>query len=187
MTTENGSRIGACLLAVILLSATLTRVTFAADPASGVHDSGGSNRSAEPSGSRSPRHVKPSLKTGTAGIIHARRRLARGAPEHVERNAIGLPVAQHEGPAQISGREAPGIAEGARGLAKTDGGLDRPTIARPSATPIVGAPLMQRGAITGTGPIRRSSSPSGLGGPAKVAAGINGTKFRPKGPRPNSF
>jgi hypothetical protein len=117
---------------------------------------------------------------------------APAAAKPAERNAIGLPITQHEGiqersgephgvPAQIPAREPPGIAESGIGnLTKTDGGIERPTIARPSASPIVSAPVVQRGAISGASLIRPSSAPSGLGGKARVVAGINGTNIRPK-------
>ncbi|MGO9702734.1 MAG: hypothetical protein ACLPX7_26140 [Xanthobacteraceae bacterium] len=38
---------------------------------------------------------------------------------------------------------------------------------------------MNRSAINGTNLIRAGSAPSGIGGPAKTVAGINGTTIRP--------
>jgi hypothetical protein len=138
------------------------------------------------------RDAKSNFKIIAPGSVHARRLPAPGAVKPNARNAIGLAVTRHEGvqehigephgvPVQNAIHDAPGIAaSGASNLAKTDGGLDRPAIGRPSASPVVSAPVPQRGTINGTGLIRPSSAPSGLGGPAKVVAGINGTSTRPK-------
>jgi hypothetical protein len=138
------------------------------------------------------RDAKSNFKISTLGSNHARRMTAPEAVKPIARNAIGLPFTQHEGvrersdephgaPVQSSAHESPGFAaSGAGNLAKTDGGLERPAIARPSPSPIVSAPVAQRGTINGAGLTRPSSAPSGVGGPAKVVVGINATNLRPK-------
>ena len=136
------------------------------------------------------RDAKSNFRISVPGNIHARRLPAPGAVNPNARNAIGLPVTRHEGiqersseplgaPVQSPAHEPPGIAAGGAGNLKTDG-LERSTIARSNPSPIVSAPFAQRGTINGRGLIRPSSAPSGLGGPAKVVAGINGTSARPK-------
>jgi hypothetical protein len=47
------------------------------------------------------------------------------------------------------------------------------------AKPIVGSSVANRGSINGTGLVHRGSGPSGIGGPAKMQDGINGTTIRP--------
>jgi hypothetical protein len=140
------------------------------------------------------RDAKSNFKIGTPGNIHARRMPAPGAAKPIARNAIGLPVTRNEGvaersdephgaPVQSAAHESPGLAaSGGANIAKTDNGLDRPAIVRPSPSPIVSAPAAQRGTINGAGLTRPSSAPSGLGGPAKVVVGINATTIRPKHP-----
>ena len=54
--------------------------------------------------------------------------------------------------------------------------VDRSAIVRPVAT----ASIPDRGKIDGSRLIRPSVAPTGLGGPAKFIAGINGTTFREK-------
>jgi hypothetical protein len=50
----------------------------------------------------------------------------------------------------------------------------------PMANPIVTPPVANRGAINGTGVIRRNAGPPRIGGPAASVAGINGTTIRSK-------
>lgn len=97
----------------------------------------------------------------------------------VLRNAIGLPVVRHDavpgsGPHLANAPPAAGFSPAAR-------------VASPGAGP--GAPaghqnpnigLAPRGSISGTGMSRSPVAPATLGGPAKVAAGINGSTLRPK-------
>jgi hypothetical protein len=140
------------------------------------------------------RDVKSNFRISVPGNIHTRRLPASGTLNTGARNAIGLPVTRHEStqersgeshgvPVQSAAHENPGLAaSGADNLAKTDGGLERAAIERPSPSPIVSTPVAQRGAINGTGLVRPSSAPSGLGGPAKVIVGINATTIRPKHP-----
>jgi hypothetical protein len=117
--------------------------------------------------------AKSRLKIGTPSNFHARRLPAPGAPDLNARNAIGQPVTQRQ---SIRGRNGEG-----HGF-QIDGGINRSTIVRPSASPMVGASVVRRGAITGTGVIRPGFNSSGVGGRGKVATGINGTNIRPKHP-----
>jgi hypothetical protein len=90
----------------------------------------------------------------------------------VVRNAIGAAVseqvnapagANHFGAtAQMAGAPSAGLA-----------------IVRPPAHPIASATITDRNKIDGAELIR-SSSASGIGGPAKLVGGINGTTLRPK-------
>jgi hypothetical protein len=134
--------------------------------------------------------VKSNFRIIAPGNVRARPLPASLKPP--ERNAIGQPAAAHDGiwsrnddshdsPAHNSAPAVTGTAPGAAGgSSDTKAGLERPTIAHSNPSPIVSAPVVQRGAITGTGLVRPNSAPSSLGGPAKVAAGINGTSTRPK-------
>ncbi len=151
MPEASGLKIVACSLMVVLFGAVTTHASFAEEAASSAGHPQGSNWLAEPSGMSEvrssavkAREVKTKFMLGGPGSIHARRLPAPAAPKPAERDAIGLSVTQHEGiqqssgephgvPAQSPAREAPGIAGGGVGnLAMTDGGLARPTIARPS-------------------------------------------------------
>jgi hypothetical protein len=192
MAKESGLKIGLYILAVALVGASATRASFAEEPGSSTHLVVQSHHFGGTRGRM--RDAKTTSKFGLPGRLQARRLPAPGASGLIARNAIGLPVTRHEGiqersgephvvPAQIPARDPPGIAESGIGnLAKTNGGIERPTIARPSASPIVSVPVVQRGAISGVSLIRPSSAPSGLGGKARVVAGINGTNIRPKHP-----
>jgi len=134
--------------------------------------------------------AKSNFKIVAPGNNHTRP--SPGSLKPVERNAIGLPVAAHDGirgrnddshvsPARNSAPAVAGTAPSAAGgSTDTKAGLVRPTIAHSNPSPIVNPPVVQRGAITGTGLVRPNSAPSSLGGPAKVAAGINGSSTRPK-------
>jgi hypothetical protein len=178
---ETTMKIVPSILAVVLLGSSAIHVSFAEAAASTAGHAASSNPSTAPSGSPPP-------------ASHARRMPAPGVAKPIARNAIGLPVTRHEGlqerssephgaPAQSPTHDAPSVAaSGAGNLAKTDGGLERPPIVRPSPSPVVSAPVAQRGTINGTGLTRPSSAPSSLGGPAKVVVGINGTSARPKHP-----
>jgi hypothetical protein len=179
-------KIGPFIVATALLGALPIPASFAEDAAPSGDHRHGSNLSTGPSGSRSSRNVKPGSMIGAPGST---RRLPT-PPKPPERNAIGQPVAAHDGihsrnedghalqvhvPA-VAGPPAGAAAAGST-EAKTE--LERPAIARPIPGPIVSAPIVQRGTITGTGLVRPNSAPSRVGGPAKVAGGINGTTMRP--------
>jgi hypothetical protein len=186
--------VGPFIFAGALLGAVAAQTSFAEGAAQGWDRHQGLNQYAESNGSRSPRHVNPSLKIGTPGNFPAHRLSTSGAPKFTERNAIGAPVAEHDGirsrddeshglPAHISPPVVQGTSAGeAGGLNESKGGIERPTNPHSSASPIVIAPVSQRGTVSGTGLIRPSTTPSGLGGPAKVAVGINGSNIRSKHP-----
>lgn len=97
----------------------------------------------------------------------------------IRRNAIGLPVIQEQdtqpvGRPRVQPLAAP--ASGTDGLANRRLGGVQLTL--PHASPTY--PILSRGRIDGSSLTRRGTAPSGLGGPAKPIAGINGTTFRPK-------
>jgi hypothetical protein len=136
-------------------------------------------------------------KVGSATVVKsiaprnllARPMAAPGASEPAVRNAIGVSVVRREGLEQHIGEHvssiAHGAASGAMGVAgtatsrfaKAEGPIERPT---PNANLFVKPAALNRGAINGTSLIRPGSAPSGIGGPAKAIAGINGTAIRPK-------
>ncbi len=102
--------------------------------------------------------------------------------------AVALPVSQQEllerhaggHPFAASAPHVPAGAIGAvenTGVAKPDAGLIRQSSLPPSASPGVGSPVLNRG-ISGTSVSHRGVKPSGVGGPPKTAAGINGTTIR---------
>ena len=134
--------------------------------------------------------AKPNFKIVAPGNSHARP--SPGSLKPIQRNAIGQPVAGHDtvrgriNDIHVSPAHAPNpavagtsAAGGVSGPTDVKTGLERPAIARPSPSPIVSAPVVQRGTITGTGLVHRNSAASGIGGPAKVSGGINGTGTRP--------
>jgi hypothetical protein len=114
----------------------------------------------------------------------ARRMAAPGALGPVVRDAIGVSVTHREGLEHFTivvhgpATGAIGIAGGATGrVAKPEGSI-APAI--PNANALVRPTVLNRGAINGTSLVRPGSSPSGVGGPAKTVAGINGTTIRSK-------
>jgi hypothetical protein len=109
-----------------------------------------------------------------------------GATAPVVRNAIGIPVARHEGTMIGNGVrtgntvELPRSSSASVGHAEPLAGAASPLGVHQSPQPTATASVASRGRIDGTGLIRPALAPSGLGGPAKVAGGINGTAIRPK-------
>lgn len=124
-------------------------------------------------------------------IFRPRRLSAREGRGGVTRDAIGLPVARHDGIEQPEGqrRELPGLAhdpavaptgfgaDASGGLARTGGVFGR---SPSNANPIVRPAALNRGTINGTNLTRPGLGPSSVGGPAKPLAGISGTTIRPK-------
>jgi hypothetical protein len=105
------------------------------------------------------------------------------------RNAIGLPVVRHDAAPGSSGPHvgtAPPAADighaarlGSPSLGSPGAGSGYPLAAQQNPqNPNVGPAA--RGKISGTGLIRSPVAPATLGGPAKVAAGVNGTTLRSK-------
>ncbi len=119
------------------------------------------------------------------------RRSAHESPAGVTHDAIGLPVARHDGMEQGRGqrRDLPVLghdpaaaptgfgANASGGLARTGGALGRPSS---NANQIVRPAALNRGTINGTNLTRPGVGPSSIGGPAKPVAGISGTTIRPK-------
>lgn len=116
----------------------------------------------------------------------ARRAAVPSGAEPVVRNAVGAVVLRHAGfeqhngersltvvPSSISGTSNPAASAIGRPV-KSLGPSERPTTSL-----IVRPVVVNRSAINGTNLIRAGSAPSGIGGPAKTVAGINGTTIRP--------
>jgi hypothetical protein len=132
--------------------------------------------------------------TGRGGASHA----VRESPAFTKRNAIGATTAPAgigppvAGPGAMPGTGAAGSAKsnaiGARpgafgsvplapaGAAKIGPAAGPATGVRPAA-PALSA---HGGGISGTGMTRPGTAPGVVGGPAKVAGGINGTGMKPK-------
>ncbi len=129
------------------------------------------------------RNANTGMKLAKPANFQARRAAERSNP--VVRNAIGQSIteqgpavgAMHSGavmqrPAAVSGGNA-----APANFARASG---EPDSARQSPHTIATASIVNRGKIDGTGLVRPAVAPSSLGGPAKAAAGINGTTLRPK-------
>jgi hypothetical protein len=192
MPEASGLKIVACSLMVVLFGAVTTHAGFAEEAASSrdhageLSPSAKSHRTSEERGTPGKtREGRPIVRRGVTGSIQPHRLPVPGAPVPVERNAIGLPVAHHEGipghydeghgiPAQIATPEVRGISAGGVGS------FAQPKIAPLSQSPLVTTSAMNHGRINGTGLIRPTLNPSGIGGPAKARMGINGSAFRPK-------
>jgi hypothetical protein len=125
------------------------------------------------------RETKPSFKIAKPEDFPARRAEAGTA---VVRNALGEPVARPAGGLAVGehfGPPPPAVIA-APHTAVTVISTGNPDVGRQDFNGIASVRTPSRGKIDGAGLIRPSVAPSGLGGPAKTAAGINGTAFRPK-------
>jgi hypothetical protein len=100
---------------------------------------------------------------------------AVGAPSAVTRNAIGVSIAPHE---TMPGSAAHAVAGTVVHGPNLPAGAAFDPIGHPA--PIANANSTGPGKIGGTGLIRPTLAPAGLGGPAKPVAGINGTTLRPR-------
>jgi len=132
------------------------------------------------------------FRIGTLANTHPQRPSVPARATPMTRNAIGMSVIpprqialhggeSHGAPLQVSVRDPAAIAASSAGNpAKTGIGLKPPTIAHSITNPAMSAAAVPRGTITGTGLFRPGSGSVGLGGPAKVVAGINGTGIRPR-------
>jgi hypothetical protein len=146
---------------------------------------------------------KPSVpnanaKSGKPGTSQIRQRPAP-APS-ASRNSIGVILAPRKSITASSG-ESRGLPSPASGAPATghhddisgqpgqpDTGFRGPRPATTASIPSAGSPgpavrspsIQNRSKIDGSDLIRSSAAPSGLGGPAGVIAGINGTTLRPK-------
>jgi hypothetical protein len=126
--------------------------------------------------------------TGRGGASHA----VRESPGFTKRNAIGATSAPAGIISPVAGPGAAGSAKsnaiGARpgafgSLPLAPGGAAKIGPAAGLATgvrPAVPALSAHGGGISGTGMTRPGTTPGMVGGPAKVAGGINGTGMRPK-------
>jgi hypothetical protein len=121
------------------------------------------------------------------GVPAFTRRLSPPPPAPL-RNSIGVAI---PAPARIEPREGPHLPTAVPRLpsATTSPGpgnlaarpLARPELPNhPMASPIVTPPAANRGAINGTGVVRRNVGPPRIGGPTASVAGINGTAIRSK-------
>jgi hypothetical protein len=126
------------------------------------------------------------------------RRVAVPAPSGtIPRNAIGVAIAPQKSVTASSGESFKPAAAApiatSLGDGKADGYPGEPDIALKPSHPLATASIpsvsslsasnpapQNRGRIDGASLIRPSVAPSGLGGPAKTVAGINGTTLRPK-------
>jgi len=144
-------------------------------------------------GTKSGKPGEAKTKLSLPGVKNPHRRVFSPvlASRRTVRNAVSVPVSQQEllerhareHPFAASTPHIPAGAIGVLGntgvgVAKPDAGLIRQTSSPPSASPGVNSAVVNRG-ISGTSMSHRGVSPSGLGGPAKTAAGINGTTIRP--------
>jgi hypothetical protein len=113
-------------------------------------------------------------KSTAPGNYRVRRITVPGPSDTVPRNSIGVTVVPPPKTATTSGSmlklEVPLTRAPQSAIAS------RNVIAKPMTT----ASTPSRGKIDGAGLIRPSTALSGLGGPAKTVAGINGTTVRPK-------
>jgi hypothetical protein len=119
------------------------------------------------------------------------RRSAHESPGGVTRDAIGLPVARHDGMEQGSGerRDLPVLGHDPAAAPTGIGTNASSDFARPggafghtpsNANQIVKPAVVNRGTINGTNFARSGVGSSSVGGPAKPNTGISGTTIRPK-------
>jgi hypothetical protein len=117
-------------------------------------------------------------KSAAPASYQVRRLAVPGPSDTVPRNSIGVAVAPQKSATADRGENlkaaAPAPVAAARGFADHFGDHDAMSL------PVATASIPNRGKIDGTDLIRPSVAPSGLGGPAKALAGINGTTLRPK-------
>jgi hypothetical protein len=137
------------------------------------------------------RGANASLKIGVPGNSQARHAPVVGLSDPVARNAIGVPVAPHEDLPRSSGdyvgavpRIPPTVPTGNGIVAKSTEESRSANIGQVGVHPaangsISNASVSSRGRIGGSALIRPLAA-AGLGGPAKVVAGINGTTVRLK-------
>jgi hypothetical protein len=130
-------------------------------------------------------------KVGVRATVHGRPILHPGAPELARRNAIGLPVAQRGNPQRRSGEPQELTGQNSKlsglnmGQSRVGPRLTEPEPGRFTVNPArsatsVPAAVSTGGKINGTGLIRPGGTAFGIGGPARPAAGINGTMITSK-------
>lgn len=131
------------------------------------------------------RDEKPSLRITKPENFQAHRAGVPGPSIPVARNSIGQPVnpaldttdgAKHSGPKL----QTPDVNSSVRRTGVARQALGEPNVGLHIAGPVASVGIPNRSKIGGAGLIRPAFAPSGLGGPAKAVAGINGTTFRSK-------
>lgn len=196
MTTRRASRIGAYLFAPALFAVAAMQTSFAQEPHPGIHQTkpgtpAAPNESAaeragnmDDNSAKLPgRDVNP-IDTRITVQSRPPRPPAPGASNFVARNAIGLPVAPHEAIPSSNG-EPLGPSAAAAPSARPSGTGSVPNAKRiigeaPGAASNSALAGLRAGGIDGTSLVCPALAPSGLGGPAKTAVGINGSTFRPR-------
>jgi hypothetical protein len=96
------------------------------------------------------------------------------------RNSIGQPVVPHDSRPIGADRVGPAIQGPAPHQSSGSTQTGGPSLPREIPHPVATASVPGRDKIDGTALIRPALAPSSLGGPAKVATGINGSNFRRK-------
>jgi hypothetical protein len=136
---------------------------------------------------------KAKINLPVVANIHRRVFSPSGASHQTTHNAIGAAILQHDSSEQRGSERAiaPTVASSPAaaifgsaggttgGLAKPAGVPEHGAILQPNTSPIVSPDTFRRAAINGTSMSRRGPGTSGIGGPAKTAAGINGSTIRP--------
>jgi len=206
MATANASRISPCLLAVILLGATLTRAvakdvnsTEARSEDVNAIDTSITVQPRRPIGRPDKvRELKNIIKSTAPRNFSARRKTAPRGISHVARNAIGVSVVRHPdlrrrdgdiyGAASVAAVTAAGVDRNMpNGLAKADDNVGTSagtsvgkSVVQPNTVPTVKTAALNRGMINATRPLRPGFAPSVIGGPTRTVPGISGTMIRPK-------
>lgn len=193
---ESGVRIVWHLLAIALIGTWITPACLAAEVArdgagSDAIDTRNTVESRRLGGQGAVREGNAKLLRRSASRLGLPRRWSAHERVHeVTRDAIGLPVAHHDGTEQEHGQrhDLPALVHNlspattgygtnrSGSVAKTSGTFGH----SPNANPVVRPAGLNRGTINGTNFARPGSGPSGIGGPAKSLAGISGTTIRHK-------
>lgn len=199
-------KIGRYIVAVVLLATPATQPSFAEKATSEARPMAGRIAGAKEWRSPGGAHGLKGRSSGAkGGGVRAPARQAAPAAKDLNaigprdgenaRNAIGQPILHqqaiggqsggHVGPPALvpvpvqSPAATLGAAEN-KPASLANAGAGGPGNLRPNPGPMVTATAASRGRIDGAGLIRPGIAPSGLGGPAKAVARINGTTFRPK-------
>jgi hypothetical protein len=123
------------------------------------------------------RDTKTKFKLGVPASVRGRPLLHPGVPALAARNAIALPVAARTDLPRPSG-EPRGLSEQSSKPSGLNPGRRRVGLSQIGPDASVAA--YKSGKINGTGLIRPGTAPSGIGGPARSTAGINGTTITSK-------
>jgi hypothetical protein len=204
--TEGGLKAGSLLLAIVLIGASAMQPSFAKTIAKTHHARSAAAKGVSSGARPSAEHAKPvepqpadtgdtaigaapsregtvsekarganvSTRSAAPGNYQVRRVTIPGPSEIVPRNSIGVAV--------IPPPKTATIGEPSLKPAAPVTPVPQSSIANRSvmAKPVMTASIPDRGKIDGAGLIRPSVALSGLGGPARTFAGINGTTLRPK-------